>query len=151
MVDTSKTPALGYMEVVPDRTAATLLPIIQSHVANGTIIHSDKWRAYQSIQQTIPQVSSHETVNHSVEFVSSTGVHTQHIESYWNRSKTRLKTMKGCRSEKLPEYLDEFMWKERVPANSGDDLEDILEAIFSEIRSQYPVRSMIVINESRIP
>ena len=38
--------------------------------------------------------------------------------------------MKGCRSEKLPEYLDEFMWKERVPANSGDDLEDILEAIF---------------------
>ena len=47
--------------------------------------------------------------------------------------------MKGCRSEKLPEYLDEFMWKERVPAHSGDDLEDILEAIFSEIRSQYPV------------
>ena len=106
---------------------------------------------HQSIQQTIPQVSRHETVNHPVEFVSSTGVCTQHIESYWNRSKTRLKTMKVCRSEKRLEYLDEFMWKERVPANSGEDLEDILETIFLEIRSQYPISTKIMINESRIP
>ena len=41
MVDTSQTPALGYMQIVPDCTAATLLPIIQSHVQPGTIIHSD--------------------------------------------------------------------------------------------------------------
>jgi len=30
MVDTSITPALGYMELVPDRMAATLLPIISN-------------------------------------------------------------------------------------------------------------------------
>ena len=43
MVDTSETPALGVMRVVPDRTAATLLP--------GTIVGSDEWAAYQRVQQ----------------------------------------------------------------------------------------------------
>jgi len=33
MVDTSYSPALGYMEIVQQRDAATLLPIINSHVA----------------------------------------------------------------------------------------------------------------------
>ena len=42
-----------------------------------------------------------------------TGVHPQTIESYWNRVKTKLKTMKGVRRDLLPGYLDEFMWRER--------------------------------------
>ena len=32
LVDTSRTPALGYMEIVPQRDAATLLPLINAHV-----------------------------------------------------------------------------------------------------------------------
>ena len=36
MVDTSKQPAMGYMVVVPNRTAITLLPIIEQHVHPGT-------------------------------------------------------------------------------------------------------------------
>ena len=67
------------------RDAATLLPIISSHVADGTIIFSDQWAAYNHVRG-LPNVSAHETVNHSVNFVDPmTGVHTQNIESYWNR------------------------------------------------------------------
>ena len=77
MCNTSHSPALGFMQLVPNRTAATLLPIIQSHVAPGTIIHSDQGSMYNRVG-SLPGVASHGTVNHSIEFVNSTtGVHTQ--------------------------------------------------------------------------
>ena len=111
LVDTSQNPALGYMTVVACRDAHTLLPIIQAHVAPGTIVHSDQWRAYNNVA-TLPSVAGHSTVNHSVTFVDpTTGTHTQHIESYWNRVKAKLKRMKGCHANQLTSYLDEFMWQ----------------------------------------
>ena len=101
MLDTSHQPALGYMRIVEDRTAATLLPIIQQHVAQGTIVHSDEWRSYTQVA-ALPPVQSHLTVNHSVTFVHpTTGVHTQHVESYWSRAKLKLKRMKGCVMAKM--------------------------------------------------
>ena len=57
MVDTSHQPALGYMRIVQDRTAATLLPIIQQHVAQGTVVHSDEWRSYSQVA-ALPPVQS---------------------------------------------------------------------------------------------
>ena len=135
MVDVSHTPALGYMELVQQRDARTLLPIIQQHTAPGTVIHSDQWRSYNGVSQ-LPNVSSHSTVNHSVEFVDSvTGVHTQNIESYWNRVKMKLKRMKGCRAEEIPGYLDEFMWRERF----GKTAREALDGIMHDISQQYPV------------
>ena len=92
LADVSTTPATGYMEVVPQRNATTLLPIIQAHVAPGTVIHSDQWAAYNQTA-SLPNVSSHSTVNRSVTFVDpATGTHTQN----WNHVKRKLKRMKGC-------------------------------------------------------
>ena len=83
-------PGLGYMEIVPPRDANTLLPIIQAHTAPGTTIHSDQWRAYSNVI-TLPAVHGHGVVNHSLHFVDPvTGVHTQTVESYWNRRVARL-------------------------------------------------------------
>lgn len=135
LVDTSHTPALGYMEVVNSRSAATLLPLIQAHVAPGTIIHSDQWSAYSGVA-TLPNVSAHDTVNHSIEFVNPTnGVHTQNIESYWSRSKTKLKRMRGCHATELPSYLDEFMWRERYGTKAGEAFRNIM----ADIAAFYPV------------
>ena len=85
MVDTSQQSALGFMQIVQRRDAATLLPIIQAHINPGTEIHSDQWAAYGNVE-TLPGVAAHRTVNHSLEFVAADGTHTQHIELRGNSS-----------------------------------------------------------------
>ena len=135
LADTSHQPALGYMEIVPRRDAQTLLPIIQAHVAPGTTVYSDEWAAYNRAQQ-LPNVSSHQTVNHSLHFVDpATGVHTQNIESYWDRVKTKFKRMKGVIPRQLPSYLDEFMWRER----HGKTANLAHNNLMRDIATQYPV------------
>ena len=135
MVDTSLTPALGVMQLVAQRDAATLLPIIQQHVRPGTIVWSDMWAAYNRVQH-LPPVAQHQTVNHSIEFVNSaTGVHTQNIESYWNRVKTKIKRMKGVHDHMMSSYLDEFMWRER----HGRTASAALRSLCRDIALRYPV------------
>ena len=77
------------MLCVPDRSAATLIPLIQHYVLPGSIVYSDEWAAYNILAHT-PQYTHH-TVNHSENFVNpTTGVHTQGIEGSWNIVKKRM-------------------------------------------------------------
>ena len=66
---------------------------------------------------------------------SSTGVHTQNIESYWNRVKTKFKRMKGVHEQMLSSYLDEFMWRERHGRTSSA----ALRSMCRDIALRYPV------------
>ena len=113
----------------------TLLPIIQHHVAPGTVVWSDEWAAYNHVA-SLPNVSTHDVVNHSVEFVSPSGVHTQNVESYWNRIKIKLKRMRGCHEQQLARYLDEFiMYRERHRRTARQ----CFDSIISDIATQYSV------------
>jgi len=135
MCDTSDTPALGVMKIVADRSATTLLPLIQQHVRSGTVVHSDEWAAYNRVQQ-LPSVGQHRVVNHSLHFVDpASGFHTQHTESYWNRVKTKFKRMKGVHESMLPSYLDEVMWRER----HGSTASTALASLCRDIALRYPV------------
>jgi len=101
-----------YFEIVPDRTAETLLNVIEQHVLPGTLIYSDQWRAYDKISLLHNQQVQHQTVNHSVHFVNpDTMACTNKIESCWNTVKIRFKEMRGCSRPKIQGYLDEFMWR----------------------------------------
>ena len=122
------------MEIVPNRTAATLLPIIRQHVANRSIVWSDEWASYNQVA-ALPNVQSHGIVNHSIEFVAPSGVHTQNIESYWQRVKIKLKRMRGCHEDQLASYLDEFMWRERY----GVTARQCFDSIIDDIATQFPV------------
>ena len=111
--DTNQTPPLSVMTIVPDCTATTLLLILQHHFRSGTTVQSDQWAAYNRVQQ-LPSVRTHNTVNQSLHFVDpATGVHTQSVESYWNRVKGKFKRMKDVNEDTLPLYIDEFMWRGR--------------------------------------
>jgi IS1 family transposase len=71
-----------FFEVVSDRSAATLIPIIQKYVEPGTTIHSHYWKAYSSLEK---KGYIHMTVNHSIEFKNeATGACRNLIESTWN-------------------------------------------------------------------
>ena len=97
MVDTSHSPALSHMEIVPDRTMTTLSPIIQASTLPNTIIHSDDYSTYRTAVGQLPNVARHGIMNHSLHFVDPvTNIHTQHIESYWNRVKIKFKKMEGA-------------------------------------------------------
>ena len=75
------------MEAVPDRTAVTLLIIIQKWVAPGSIIWSDCWKSYNKISQ-LPEGYKNATVYHSQNFVvPETGTCTNRLESDWRHTK----------------------------------------------------------------
>ena len=119
------------MELVQDRRAVTLIPIIQRVVLPGLIIHSDQWAAYQIL---IHHRNYHsQTVNHSQNFVDpATGVqsvHTQSIESYW--AKRKCKRIKGVTSDQLPSSLDERM-------SSTDRFGGDVSTTFSNICAHIP-------------
>ena len=97
---------------VPDRAAATLLPIIQQHVAPGTRIITDQWAAYN-------QLPNHFTVNHRLHFVSPTDptVHTNTIEGCWAHAKAKYRSMHGTSENLFDSYLQEFMWKRLFQEN----------------------------------
>ena len=91
-------------------------------------------RLMDSVQQLAPVVQ-HDMVNHSLNFVDPvTGVHTQNVESYWNRVKTKFKKMKGVHQEMLTSHMDEFMWRER----HGTVASIILANLCQDIALRYP-------------
>ena len=91
----------------------SMLPMEQQYIQTSGR-HIDQWAAYRQVA-SLPSVSTHSTVNHSVTFVDPvSGTHTQNIESYWGKAKRKLKNMKGSHASQLPSYLDEFMWCERL-------------------------------------
>ena len=77
-----------FLKVVEQRGAGTLLPIILQHVAPGSVIHTDLWRAYAELSDN---GYVHRTVNHSMNFRDpQTGTHTNTIEGTWNGIKLNI-------------------------------------------------------------
>lgn len=128
---------IGFLQIVPDRSANTLLALIEQYIAPGTTIHSDEWAAYNGVA-AIPVIPpfTHNTVNHQVHFVDPiTGATTNHVECYWKNMKKKLKQMSGTTANLLPSHLDEFLWRQvrgRTPDEAFDN-------IFVDIAEQYPV------------
>ncbi|KAG0422854.1 hypothetical protein DMUE_6178 [Dictyocoela muelleri] len=124
IADTSVTPAKYYVELVRDRSSRSLLDIINRVVREGSIIWSDEWRGYNNLNMLFP---SHDTVNHRYNFVNPvTGVHTQNIESLWNKLKKRLKIQNGNSFNSLKLNLREWMWKDNICKNDFSKIFELL-------------------------
>ena len=98
-----------FMETVADHTKETLWALIHKYIAPGTIIWSDKWRSYHSLDTVGYR---HETVNHSNEFKSASGVCTNSIEGSWNAVKRSFPKM-GTSKKLYEGYLAEYLIRRR--------------------------------------
>ena len=97
-----------FILTVEDRSEETLLPIIKEWIAPGTlIIISDCWKSFVNLQM---HGYTHETVNHSKEFVNKNGKHTIKIEGQWRHLKTGLPEF-GRRNYMYSGHIAEFMWR----------------------------------------
>ena len=94
---------------VEDRSRETLHSIIEEYVEPGSVIHTDLWRGYQGINETIEV--EHRTVNHSEHFKDpESGVHTNTIEGTWNGIKHNIKP-RNRNAEQIDDHLLEFIWR----------------------------------------
>jgi len=92
---------------VEKRDAETLRDVISRFVLPGSIIYSDMWRGYDGLEEALGLM--HRTVNHSVEFVSSDGVHTNTVEATWCGMKVLIP--KRNRTKQIDEHLWEYIWR----------------------------------------
>lgn len=123
-----------FMIAVIDRTSETLSDIIHDHIEQGSIIHTDCWSAYSTaISENNFAYNTqfiHKTVNHSKEFVTEDGVHTNNIESCWNAAKSGMST--HDKSHKCETYLQAHLWRKK---NKGNLWQSFLLAIKSQIQN----------------
>ncbi|CAB3996646.1 Hypothetical predicted protein [Paramuricea clavata] len=74
----------SFMVTVEKRDQKTLLPLIHHHIAKGSTIISDCWKAYVNLEK---HRYVHKCVNHSKEFVNADDDHTNKIEGHWRQAK----------------------------------------------------------------
>jgi len=100
-----------FLVSVANRSRDTLMAIINKRILPGSLIISDKWKAYDTIGEDGKYL--HDSVNHSLSFVSPDDpkVHTQNIENCWLHAKRKLKIQSGTQLHLLDGYLYEFMLK----------------------------------------
>jgi hypothetical protein len=94
---------------VHDRSAQTLRDILLRHVLPGTTVLTDMWKGYSDLNSI---GLFHDTVNHSIGFISSTGVHTNSIEGTWNGIKMGVSARNRTR-DCMPGFLLEFIWRRK--------------------------------------
>ena len=73
-----------FMVTVEKRDRDTLIPLITKWIKPVSIIISDCWKAYDALKD---MDFEHLKVNHSVQFVSDDGNHTNKIEGHWRQAK----------------------------------------------------------------
>ena len=103
------------MVEVPDRSRATLEPIIQQFILPGSHIMWDGWLAYANIPQIGGGIYTHDVIVHERHFVDpgNPDVHTQNIINTWMGAKRKVKRHFGTSNDLLPTYMAEVIWRNR--------------------------------------
>ena len=97
------------LRLVDTNSKEQLIPIITKYVEKDCKIHHDGLAKYTNLHH---YGYEHEVVNHSEEFVTKDGIHTNKIEGVWGLIKQKISYMHGLPNyTSLAAHLDEFSYR----------------------------------------
>lgn len=120
-----------HIQLVDRRNRQILLPIIEQHVLQNTIIHTDEAPVYAILNQ---RGFEHYTVCHRDTYVAPDGTHTNTIENLWYHLKNTFKEKHGVMTDKIPAHVDEFIYRWNRKSEGP-----VFELIIRDILTQYPL------------
>jgi transposase-like protein len=111
---TTKQPVFGilirhgkvFAQLIDDREAKDLIPIITKQVETGSKICSDTWRAYAGLAAA---GYVHRTVEHNEKEYVRGKSHINGLEGFWGYLKRKLAAKGGVRRKYLNLYLSEYV------------------------------------------
>jgi transposase len=71
-----------YTKIIPDASGSTLIPIIESKAVPDSIVYSDCWKGYNTLDVS---EFKHYRINHSKLFADKQN-HINGIENFWNQA-----------------------------------------------------------------
>ena len=100
-----------YTQIIQDAKATTLVPIIQKKVIPDSIVYSDCWKGYNTLDVTD---FKHYRINHSKLFADKRN-HINGIENFWNQAKRHMRKFNGIPKENFWLFLKECEWRFNNP------------------------------------
>lgn len=97
-----------YTRIISHADKDTLMPIIHMVLEPGTLVLTDKWRAYGDLGI---EGYEHRQVDHSAEFKDRNKDHIGSIEAFWSFAKRRLAKFNGVSKRTLPLHIKECEWR----------------------------------------
>ena len=94
-------------QVIPDRTQATMHPVVRQHVQAGVALYTDENGGYRGLQDEY----LHEIIDHAVRYVDGK-IHTNGLENFWSLLKRGINgTYVSVEPFHLFRYLDEQVFR----------------------------------------
>ena len=100
-----------YTQIIPDAQGSTLVPIIERKVVPDSIVYSDCWRGYNTLDVTD---FKHYRINHSKLFADKKN-HINGIENFWNQAKRHMRKFNGIPRQYFGLFLKECEWRFNTP------------------------------------
>ncbi|CAG2198649.1 unnamed protein product [Mytilus edulis] len=111
---------------VDDRSANTLVPLIQKHVKPGSRIFSDSWAAYN----TLNDIGMILDMNISALFIRHL-LSRNMIEGAWKIAKDHFRAMNGTNTKMFEQHLCEIIWRNHHYRS------DLYQSFFDLVNSVY--------------
>ena len=100
-----------YTKVISDASSSSLIPIIKRKVIPDSIVYSDCWRGYNTLDVS---EFKHYRINHSKLFADKKN-HINGIENFWNQAKRHMRKFNGIPRESFDLFLKECEWRFNNP------------------------------------